>query len=205
MPQGIMSRRPERVHIVGVGGSLRAGSRTRPVLEQVLGLLGATGARTEMLDLASARLPLFSGYNYSEPEQRALERFRSGIAASDALILASPEYHGTLGGGLKNALDLLPDGSLRGRAVGLVAVAGGALSPVGTAAGLRAVVRALGGVALPRELLVSHVKAVTDAHGRLAESELVDRAALFAEEFLTFAERLNPRFTPLEFGTEVGV
>lgn len=200
-----MSRQPERMRVVGVSGSLRTRSRTRPVLEQLLELLETKGTPGRVLDLATARLPLFSGYNYPESDQRAIDRFRADVAASDAVILASPEYHGTLGGGLKNALDLLPDGSLHGKAVGLVAVAGGALSPVGAAAGLRAVVRALGGVALPRELLVSRVKAVTDERGRLAEPDLLRRADRFAEDLVTLAERLNPRAAPLGVGLEVGV
>lgn len=67
------------------------------------------------------------------------------------------------------------------RVVGLVAVAGGSVSPVGTAGQLRAVVRALGGLTAPNELLVN-------------------RVGTFADGLLGLTERRNPQPPGLEVG-----
>lgn len=117
--------------VLSLGGSLREGSRTLNVLE--IALYGATlaGAETELLDLKKLPLPMYDDRKdintYPESVFTLLEKVRQ----ADGLILATPVYHGTLSGSLKNALDfleLLADDEppwLEGKVVGLISVAGG--------------------------------------------------------------------------------
>ncbi len=184
-----MSGQPEP-RVVGVSGSLRAGSKTRAMLCYTLENLSAHGARTQLLDLAASPLPFFSGYTYPEAEAEALARFKEIVAAADIVILASPEYHGAPSGSLKNALDHLPEASFRGKIVGLIGVAGGSVSPVATTMQLRSIVRALGGVASPCELLVA--KRVIDDQGNPVETELLSRAVKFTTELTDLCERMSP-------------
>ena len=53
-------------------------------------------------------------------------KLRQEIAQAHALILGTPEYHGSFSGVLKNALDWLDGSELQGKMIGLVGVAGGA-------------------------------------------------------------------------------
>lgn len=183
------SARPPRV--VGIGGGLRPSSKTRLVLQGTLRALSAQGAQAELLELAETPLPLFSGYRYPAADQQRLAAFRRRVAAAELIVLASPEYHGAVSGALKNALDHLPEGSFRGKLVGLVAVAGGAVSPVATATQLRTISRALGGLVAPCELLVSHSERTVDAEGGL-EPSLQGRTAKFVEELLALSSTLKP-------------
>ncbi len=88
-------------HVVGLAGSLRAGSATQMAVR--CALLGAekVGARTQLLDLASYDLP-FLGRDREPTGRNAVERFLRDIRAADGIVLGSPELHGSLSGVLKN-------------------------------------------------------------------------------------------------------
>jgi FMN reductase len=98
-------------------------------------------------------LPMYAaGDSMRPPEARRLvEAFRR----CDGVIIASPAYHGSLSGLVKNALDYVEDlrmderPYLDGRAVGLIACAGGWQGAGQTLAALRAIAHALRGWPTP--------------------------------------------------------
>lgn len=118
--------------IVGLGGSLRTRSYSRLALQAALALAAERGAEVALLDLNVLDLPMFRPDMpldaYSEFQQPAIARLLEACRAANAMIWASPTYHGTVSGVFKNALDfleLLSDDDppyLSGRAVGLIAV-----------------------------------------------------------------------------------
>ncbi|MBI5931698.1 MAG: NAD(P)H-dependent oxidoreductase [Chloroflexi bacterium] len=121
--------------ILGLGGSLRAGSTTHLALQVALAGVEALGAQSQHLDLATFRLPLFNGTydldGYAAAEQAAIVQLLEAVDRARGFILASPTYHNTISGALKNALDILEithddyPSRLRGKVVGLVSVQGG--------------------------------------------------------------------------------
>lgn len=91
------------VKILGVSGSMRADSNSVRALRVVLAAAVARGAETRLLDLHEIDLPVY------RPQQAAET---GGALASDAavnwaeaLVLASPDYHGSMSGAMKNFLD----------------------------------------------------------------------------------------------------
>jgi FMN reductase len=118
--------------IVGLGGSLRARSYSRLALQTALAMTAEQGAEVELLDVKELDLPMFYPDMpvgaYSVFQQPAIVRLVETCRRADAMIWASPTYHGTVSGVVKNALDfleLLSDDDppyLTGRAVGLIAV-----------------------------------------------------------------------------------
>src|SRR5690242_15761373 len=87
---------------LGVSGSLPSDSFGRRTLEQALEAAGEYGAETRLLDLGQVELPLF------RPGATATETVRSvaGIVSwADAFLLATPDYHGSISGAIKNFLD----------------------------------------------------------------------------------------------------
>jgi FMN reductase len=60
------------------------------------------GAEVRLLELSRIVLPL---YDPSAPASKEVERAAEAIAWADAFILASPDYHGSMSGALKNFLD----------------------------------------------------------------------------------------------------
>lgn len=120
-----------QVHVLGLGGSLRDGSRTLKALRIALQGAAEAGAETRLLDLKTLKLPLYDDRPDPQTYPEDVFRLVAEVRWADGLLLATPVYHGTLSGSLKNALDfleLLADDDppwLGGRVVGLIAVAGG--------------------------------------------------------------------------------
>ena len=89
--------------ITALSGSLRANSTNTALLREIAAR-APVGVRVELFPLGC--LPLFNPD--LEPDlPDAAAHFRAVITASDALIVASPEYAHGISGVLKNALDWL--------------------------------------------------------------------------------------------------
>ena len=124
-----------RTMILGLGGSLREGSTTTQALRIALAGAQAAGAHTRLIDLAAFRLPYFDGTytldGYTDAERDAVTTLLEWVAGAQGLILASPTYHNTISGAVKNALELLEvdnedgPGRFEGKVVGLLTVQGG--------------------------------------------------------------------------------
>lgn len=120
------------IAIVGLGGSLRAGSLASAALRDILALARERGAATELLDLAELRLPVFlpdaGPEAYDAASRPAIERLIGASRRADAFVWASPTYHGSMSGAFKNALDFLDHlrrddpPYLQGKPVGLMAL-----------------------------------------------------------------------------------
>jgi len=121
--------------VLGIGGSLRAGSTAALALQIALKAAQEAGVHTRLLDLATFPLPLFDGTysldGYMPEERQAIETLLDATRQARGFIFASPTYHNTISGSLKNALDfmeLLKDDlppRLEGKVVGIVSVQGG--------------------------------------------------------------------------------
>jgi len=92
--------------IVGLGGTPRTGSTTERALALALRHLEDAGARTRLFGGEFLeRLPHFNpGPAGPSPEQAELA---AAVREADGIILATPGYHGSLSGVVKNALDTL--------------------------------------------------------------------------------------------------
>lgn len=87
-------------HILGISGSLRAGSLNTKLLAEAERLFDP--ASTTRADL---RLPLYDGDLEAEGMPEAVTRLAEQIAQADAVIISGPEYNKSISGVLKNALD----------------------------------------------------------------------------------------------------
>ena len=118
--------------LVGLGGSLRASSRTRSALAAALNLAAAAGATTHLLDPATLQLPIYHPDwaldDYPAASQAGIAELLHWSRRAQLMLWASPTYHGTISGVFKNALDFLEFASnderpyLQGKAVGLIVV-----------------------------------------------------------------------------------
>ncbi|MGW4384187.1 NADPH-dependent FMN reductase [Kitasatospora sp. NPDC004531] len=141
------------VNVVGVGGSSRPGSTAEKALRIVLDAAAKRGASVQLIAGPALSLPLYDPRQGSTTPQAG--QLLSAVAGADALVLASPAYHGGISGLVKNALDYVEE--LRedtrpyfsDRAVGCVAVANGWQGAVATLAALRDVTHALRGWPTP--------------------------------------------------------
>ena len=112
------------IKIIGLSGSLRPGSFAEMALRIALDGARSAGAEAEYFDQREKPLPFCDGHDEDSHDPHAQE-LRAKVKAADGLILASPEYHGSCSGVIKNALDLLSIEEMEGKVCGLVSVLGG--------------------------------------------------------------------------------
>lgn len=139
--------------IVGLGGTTSAGSSTHHALGVAVASAERLGARVRMFDgTALARWPHYAGPDSVTEE---IFEFLAAVREADGLIIASPGYHGSISGLIKNALDYLEETArdertyLDGVPVGLIATAYGWQATGSTLAALRSIVHALRGWPTP--------------------------------------------------------
>lgn len=146
--------------VVGIGGTQRTGSSSEKALEAVLAAVREKGAETHLFDgRFLAGLPL---YDPAEPNRSGSEaEFVEMVQRADAVVIASPGYHGGVSGLVKNALDLLEDlradarPYLDGRPVGAIVTAGGWQGAGVTISALRDIIHALRGWPTPVSLTIN--------------------------------------------------
>ncbi len=184
------------VHIVGICGSMRGDrSFTRKSLQVALDAAEAVGSTVDLIDLGQLILP-FCGSPEDQDDHPGIVDLRARVSAAQGVLLASPEYHNSFSGVLKNALDLLSSDHCRGKIFGLLGVAGGSAGSINTLGHLRVVVRGVGGWSLPVQISIPQVSKAFDGD-RLVNKEIETRLHTFGQEMVRFA-RLHSLVPRLE-------
>jgi chromate reductase, NAD(P)H dehydrogenase (quinone) len=88
--------------VLAVSGSLRAGSHNTELL-RAAAAAAPQGVEIELWEGLGA-LPIFD-QDLEADVPESVRRLREDWAAADALLFATPEYNGSVPGGLKNAID----------------------------------------------------------------------------------------------------
>ena len=90
--------------VLAVSGSLRADSHNTRLLEEAAAAAPG-GVEVELFDPAQiAELPLYD-QDLEGDAPVSVERLREAWGEADAILFATPEYNGSVPGGLKNAID----------------------------------------------------------------------------------------------------
>lgn len=90
--------------VLGVGSSMREGSYGTRALKIVLDRMEKLQAETHLLDLHKVKMPTFSP-NSSVQSGKRIREVTEEVNWADVLILATPDYHGSMSGTMKNFLD----------------------------------------------------------------------------------------------------
>jgi NAD(P)H-dependent FMN reductase len=89
--------------VLGIGSSLRDNASSTTALSATLDLAKKYGAETRLLDLRQVKLPL---YDPAENKSNSdITKTQDDVLWADALILSTPDYHGSMSGAMKNFLD----------------------------------------------------------------------------------------------------
>jgi len=170
-------------HVVALVGSLREGSYTRLAATRALQGVEAAGGRGELLDLREYDVPPL---NTDRDEPGDSQQLVDRVGAADAIILASPMYHGSYSGVLKNALDYCGFDEFEGKTVGLLAVSGGSF-PITTLEHLRSVCRALDSWVLPHQAAIPNVHSAFEG-GELTDEGTKDRVDTLGRRVVEYAD-----------------
>ncbi|WP_028608444.1 NADPH-dependent FMN reductase [Paenibacillus harenae] len=135
------------MNITIIAGSNRKSATSTRLAEHVGQLIQQKGHSVALIDLYETPLPFYSPEGVGG-DQESVRKLQQAALQSDGIVLSSPEYHGSISGVLKNALDYLGQDHFRGKAVLSMSSAGGA---VGTSSltQVQAIVRNLHGINSP--------------------------------------------------------
>ena len=166
------------LRILGLSGSLRRESHNTGLLRAVAKTL-PPGAELEVYD-GLRELPPYDADLDVEPADPAVARLRETIAAADGVVIATPEFNGSIPGALKNALDWasrpFPDSALRGKPVAVIGASTGLFGAVWAQAETRKVLGVIGADVIDRELPIGQADSAFADDGGLVDGE--QRAAL---------------------------
>ncbi len=177
------------VKIVGIGGSLRAGSYSQIALEIAARRAEVLGAEVEVLDLRQMNLPFCNGED-EYPDYPDVEKLQNAVKAADGLILSTPEYHGSLSGVLKNALDLMNFEQLDNKVTGLISVLGG--QPNSNALNdLRVIMRWVHAWVIPEQIAVGQAWKAFSPDGKILDEKLSQRFDSFAQSLVDNTRKLR--------------
>jgi FMN reductase len=178
--------------VVGIGGTIGGISSTERALRVALDAACEEGFRTRLFGGEDmARLPL---YDPRATSRTSAERaFVDSVRDASAVIIASPGYHGSISGVVKNALDLLEETArderpyLADLPVGLIATAYGWQATGSTIAALRSIVHALRGWPTPFAAAINTQLTKFDDAGGVSDPGVRDQLRLIGRQVARFA------------------
>ena len=92
------------IRLLGVCGSTREHSYSGRLAIIALAAAREHGAETRLLELNALNLPTYNP-DKDDLDHEGLRVATEGVKWADAFLLASPDYHGSMSGALKNFLD----------------------------------------------------------------------------------------------------
>ncbi len=179
--------------VLGIAGSLRRDSYNRGLIRAAIELSPA-GTKLVAHDLGD--LPLYNADVEAQGDPQPVARLKRAIAASDALLIATPEYNHCVPGVLKNAIDWAsrpPRNSvLTGKPVAIMGASTGGGGTARAQAHLRDGLAYTNGLVLPLpEVLVSSAAAKFDAESNLTDAETRDEVRDLLKALAAWVRRLQ--------------
>jgi FMN reductase len=178
--------------ILGIGGTARPNSTSERAVRRALAAAEALGARTILVDGPHlARLPLYAPdrSERTDDELALVEAARS----CHGVIVATPGYHGSLSGPIKNALDLLEDTSrdhrvyLDGCSFGAIVTAFGWIACGTTLVTLRSIAHALRAWPTPYGAALNASTPLFETDGSCIDAKVDEQLAIVARQVVDFA------------------
>lgn len=166
------------MRILAISGSLRRDSHNSKLL-RAAAASPPPGVELELLDPDALRfLPLYDEDLEHEPPQSVLD-LRERVRGADGLLFATPEYNGSIPGGLKNAVDWLSrpraTAALKGKDAAVIGGSTGMFGAVWAQADLRRALATAGARVVDRELPVPAAHEAFGPDGQPLEADLRDQ------------------------------
>jgi chromate reductase len=163
--------------ILGISGSLRADSLNTALLRAAARELPG-GVRFHLLE-GLKDVPAYDQDDDGASPPPAVVRLRDEIARADALLISTPEYNGSIPGGLKNALDWASrprsSSSLLFKPVAVMGATPGSFGAVWAQADLRKVLAASGARVVDGEVALAHADQAFAQDGGLVDEAIRDQ------------------------------
>lgn len=171
-----------QIKVLAIAGSTRADSYNKKLVREAAEMARKMGAQVTVIDLKDFPMPLFDAdEEITKGMPESAKRLRAQMIESDAILIASPEYNGSISAVLKNTLDWASrsekGGSARGDAFkgkkfALLSASPGKLGGKRALVHLRAIIEDIGGTVISQEM------SIPIAHKYFADNQRSENLAL---------------------------
>lgn len=175
--------------VLAIPGSLRVGSYNRALLRAAAEVAPAGLSITVYEDLAS--IPPFNADD-EDPEPAGVARLRQALADSDGVLIATPEYNGSMPGTLKNVIDWISrhEPGFGGKPVATLGATSGQWGTRLAQAQLRHLLDYLGAHLMPKPVVyVRGARHLMGEHGDVADDETLERLRRLTDAFEEWLDR----------------
>jgi chromate reductase, NAD(P)H dehydrogenase (quinone) len=167
--------------VLAISGSLRRDSLNTRLL-RAAAELAPPGVEVELLDPSFIKeLPIYDADDDGTIPPVAARRLRGAIRMADAILISTPEYNGTMPGGLKNAIDWASrpreSAALAHKPAAVIGATTGLFGAVWSQADARKSLSIAGAEVLEDEFPLGQADLAFGEDGRLLEPELNERLA----------------------------
>jgi NAD(P)H-dependent FMN reductase len=166
--------------ILAFSGSLREHAYSKRVVKTAIKGAENAGAEVTYIDLRDFPMPIYNADDHEKNgfDENALKLQRL-LSEHNGLLIASPEYNGSLSGALKNAIDWTsrPNDEFKmgeafgGKVGAIMTESPGAFGGLRCLGHLRSILSILGVNVLPSEIAVSKVHEMFDGNGEEMTNE----------------------------------
>jgi chromate reductase, NAD(P)H dehydrogenase (quinone) len=180
--------------VLAFAGSSRSDSVNKKLVIEAAKIACEKGADVKYIDLKDWPIPLYDGDLEAKsgmPENA--KSIRRMMIASDVILIASPEYNGSVSALLKNVLDWASrseeKGSSRdafkGKTFVIMSASPGAGGGSRGLVHLRTIIENIGGTVIPQQVVIPGAYQAFDEQGKLKEQKLQTEVQSLIENGLT--------------------
>lgn len=171
--------------ILAFAGSVRSGSYNHQLVQAAAEGARAGGADVTILNLKHYPLPLFDeDLERASGKPENAVKLKQMFLEHDGLLIASPEYNGSLSPLLKNTIDWVsradegekPLAAYQGKVAALMAASPGGLGGIRGLVHVRSILSGIGVIVLPDQVAVSRAFEAFDEEGNLKDEKQRMRA-----------------------------
>jgi azobenzene reductase len=164
-------------------GSIRIGRQSHRIAYYLEQKIRNKGIDVTMIDLAEHPLPMMeedNGRLRSPADDVSI--IGAQLKEADAVILVSPEYHGSFSGVLKNALDFYW-AEFKKKPIGVVTTGSGRMGGINASTQMQHVVLSLGAFPLPTKLLIPEIQHAFNEQNEPLREDIVRNTERFLSDF----------------------
>ena len=176
------------LRVLGVGSSMRRESFSTETLKIILKKVIENGGDARLLDLYSNPLPMYTA-EYSE-NSRGIQHAVELVNWADAIVLATPDYHGSMAGSLKNFLDYFW-AEFAGKTFGYLCSSHEKGLTVMDQ--MRTAIRQCYGWSLPYGISINSNQDF-NADSKIINKQLLSRLESFARDLVVYGDLINNQF-----------
>lgn len=182
-------QKKQPISIIAISGSIRVQNFTLKALSIVTDeLVLLTQNHPIHLKVFDPSLLMQDGLG--QKWQEAIAVLQEDVKKATAIILATPEYHGSYSSYMKLIIENLGYPSLlAGKPIVVLGVAAGDIGAIKALEHLRSVCAHIGAIVLPGTVSVAGVREIFNAQGKCLDKNIEQRLRLLAQNLIAYLEK----------------